>query len=288
MTPPSAAAAAAPGVRRARTAAPPRPRVAPPRPRRVSGPVRRPALPVGRPVETDGGLVLGVLALGKSLSNHTALDRLIRGRIWIGLIAFALIGIVTLQLLVLQLNAGIGRALVREAQLQRENAAESIENSELASGERVEAQAARLGMQLVPIGALRFLGSDPQADIARAAAALGTPVHGSSASSGEPGAVSQGSATSAATTDASGEQASTEATAPAAGSPIAAGASGEASATTAEQDAAATAPASSAAATQPAPSTTPGAGTAVSATTGEGTPVGSAGGVGAVAANGAG
>jgi len=79
---------------------------------------------------------------------------------------------VTLQLLVLQLNAGIGRALVREAQLQRENAAESIENSELASGERVEAQAARLGMQLVPIGALRFLGSDPQADVARAAAAL--------------------------------------------------------------------------------------------------------------------
>ena len=46
---------------------------------------------------------------------------------------------------------------MREALLQRENAALSIENSELAGGERVETQAARLGMQLVPDGALRFL-----------------------------------------------------------------------------------------------------------------------------------
>jgi hypothetical protein len=287
MTPSSAAAAASPGVRRARTAAPPRPR-------RVSGPVRRPAQPVRKPVQTDGGLVLGVLALGKGLSNHTALDRLIRGRIWIGLIAFALIGIVTLQLLVLQLNAGIGRALVREAQLQRENAAESVESSELASGERVEAQAGRLGMQLVPIGALRFLGSDPRADVARAAAALGTPVHGSSAGSGEAGGVSQGSAagavsaSTATTTGASGEQASAEASGPAAGAATTPSASGEASSATAEQNAAASAPTGSPSATSPAPSSTPGASTAATAATGESAPVGSAGGVGAAAANGAG
>ncbi len=70
---------------------------------------------------------------------------LIRGRAWIGLVAFALIGIVTLQLGLLQLNSGIGRALEREARLQRENAALSIENSELASGEqgRVAGRAAR-------------------------------------------------------------------------------------------------------------------------------------------------
>ena len=57
-----------------------------------------------------------------------------------------------MQLVVLELNAGIGRALERQAQLQRENAALSIENSELAAGERVESQAARLGMELVPRG----------------------------------------------------------------------------------------------------------------------------------------
>jgi len=209
MTPPAAAAAAAPGVRRGRVAAPPRPRVSPPRPRRVSGPARpsarppvgRPAQPANRQAAAEGGLVLGLLALGRGVSEHTLLDRLIRGRIWIALIAFALIGIVTLQLLVLQLNAGVGRALVREAQLQRENAAYSVENSELASGERVESQAARMGMALVPVGALRFLTSDPHADIARAAAALNTPVH----SAGEQSATA--SSVSTAATGASGEQA---------------------------------------------------------------------------------
>jgi cell division protein FtsL len=131
--------------------------------------------------------VLGLLAAARNLSSSRALDRLIAGRIWIVLIAFALIGIVTLQLLVLGLNASIGRALVRDAQLQRENATLSIENSELAAGERVESQAARLGMELVPVGALRFLTADPRADIARAAAALSAPLHTATTSSSEAG-----------------------------------------------------------------------------------------------------
>jgi cell division protein FtsL len=158
--------------------------------------------------------VLGVLEAVASLSSHRALDRLIRGRIWIALIAFALIGIVMLQLLVLQLNANMGRALVREAQLQRENAALSIEGSELAGGERVESKAARLGMQLVPMGSLRFLTSYPPADIARAAAALNTPVHtatttssGEASSSGASTSTAGASGASAASTGASGEQA---------------------------------------------------------------------------------
>ena len=179
MTPPAAAAApSAPAApRRARTR--PAPRVAPARPRRISGPARPPARPrprrpparraappAARTVPSaQGGLAVGVLNAAESLSRRRALDRLIRGRVWIALIAFALIGIVALQLLVLQLNASIGRALEREALLQRENAALSIEGSELASGERVEAQAAHLGMTLVPIGALRFLTADPRVDV---------------------------------------------------------------------------------------------------------------------------
>jgi cell division protein FtsL len=168
--------------------------------------------------------VLGLLAALRSLARHRALDRLIAGRTWIVLIAFALIGIVTLQLLVLKLNAGIGRALVQEAQLQRENAALSIESSELAAGERVESQAARLGMELVPVGALRFLAVDPRADVARAAAALSTPVHASSPGSGEAGAGSgeastapaEASAGSAGEGDAGASVASAGAGAPAA------------------------------------------------------------------------
>jgi cell division protein FtsL len=134
-------------------------------------------MPLQRPAAPERGLALGVLAGLSGLTRNPSLDRLIRGRTWIALIAFALIGIVTLQLLVLKLNANIGRALVREGQLQRENAALSIESSELAAGERVESRAARLGMQLVPEGQLRFLTVDPRSDIARAARALSAPVH---------------------------------------------------------------------------------------------------------------
>ncbi|HTC73616.1 MAG TPA: hypothetical protein VK655_12075, partial [Solirubrobacteraceae bacterium] len=144
MTPPAAAAPAT----RGRSTAPARPRVAPPRPRRISGPARPPEKRGSRAsthVQAEHGLVPGLLGALDGVSRSGALDRLIRGRIWIGVITFALIGIVTLQLLVLQLNASIGRSLVREAQLQRTNAALSIEGSELAGGERVETRAALLG-----------------------------------------------------------------------------------------------------------------------------------------------
>jgi cell division protein FtsL len=162
--------------------------------------------------------VLGALAALNRLLGNRSLDRLIRGRVWIVLIAFALIGIVTLQLLVLALNASVGHALVRAAQLQRENAALSIEDSELAGGERVESQAARLGMELVPMSSLRFLAVDPRTDIARAAAALNTPVQSASgastAGSGEAGAASPSS--SSTSTPSSSEQApAAETTAPA-------------------------------------------------------------------------
>jgi cell division protein FtsL len=173
--------------------------------------------PSQRPAEAERGLAIGALELGRGLFGHRALDRLIRGRVWIALIAFALIGIVTLQLLILQLNASIGRSLVREGQLQRSNAALSVQDSELASGERVESEAERLGMELVPESSLRFLGSDPHADVARAAAALRTPVHTSSSASGEAGSASTADGTSASysssgATGASGEQAATTAT----------------------------------------------------------------------------
>ncbi len=201
MTPPAAAAAAAPAPRGRRTA-PARPRVAPPRPRRVSGPARTPSKrgsQANSRAQAEHGLVPGLLGALDGVSRSGALDRLIRGRIWIGVITFALIGIVTLQLLVLQLNASIGRSLVRESQLQRTNAALSIEGSELAGGERVETKAALRGRQLVPEGSLRFLSDTPRADIARAAAAVKARAHAAS-SSGEIGAT---------TTDASAGDAST-------------------------------------------------------------------------------
>jgi hypothetical protein len=288
MTPPAAAAATSPAgpARRTRAPVPARPRVAPRRPpRRISGPLRVPAGRSARPsqaqTQAQHGLVLGVLGALDGVSRSGALDRLIRGRIWIAVIAFALIGIVTLQLLVLQLNASIGRSLVREAQLQRANAALSIEGSELSAGERVESQAGRIGMQLVPLGSLRFLTANPRGDVARAAAALKAPVHATG--SGEAGATSQtaGATTAATGAPASGEQApSGEAST---GTPTqtstptgeAGTSGGEATAPSSE------APGSSVASTPSAPSSTAGAAAATPTEAPTAGLVGGAGGVGA-------
>ncbi len=103
---------------------------------------------------------------------------MISGRWSIALIAFALIGIVTLQLGLLKLNVGVGRSLEREQTLERENATLGIENAELASPERIRQLATRLGMSPVSLTQLRFLRAahDPGA-AAGAAAKLHAPVH---------------------------------------------------------------------------------------------------------------
>jgi cell division protein FtsL len=268
MPSPAAAAAAQP-VRRVRTA-PARTRTAPPRPRRVSGPSRQFA-PGHAPqsvrahgqAQAERGLVLDLAALLARVSSLRTLDSLIRSRLWIALIAFALIGIVTLQLLVLQMNASIGRALAHEGQLQRENATLSIEGSELASGERVESQAARLGMQLVPVSALRFLRSDPSADIARAAAALSKPAD--SSSSAQAGAEGSANTTSPAGTSASSasESTGTEQAASTSGAAADAPATGSSEASSATGATGAAASASTAGASAPAtPASTPSEATA--------------------------
>jgi hypothetical protein len=142
----------------------------------------------------------------RSLSNSSLLDRLIRGRLWIGMLAFALIGIVAMQLLVLDLNTGVGRSLVREGLLQRENAQIGIEDSMASAGERVEPAAAAAGMTMAAPGTLHFVVASP-ADIERAATALAAATKSAtqSQSAGETGSgeVPAGSA-SAPTTETGG------------------------------------------------------------------------------------
>jgi cell division protein FtsL len=234
VTPP--AAAAAPAVR-------PRRAPAPRGPRRISGPAR-PATAPRRPATgaraSRPGLVLGLLSALESLAQHRLLDRLIRGRVWIGLVAFALIGIVTLQLGLLKLNGGIGRALEHEALLQRENAALSIENSELAAGTRVEQKAAKLGMAFAPTGALRFLPVGGHGEVGKAAAALASAAHAAAetrearaaeAASASSGETSEGEAgASGETTGASEGSGEESSEASASGASEAASSSGESSA----------------------------------------------------------
>lgn len=134
---------------------------------------------------------------------------------WIALIAFALIGIVTLQLGLLKLNGDIGRALVQEALVRRENATLSIENSELASSDSVESRAARIGMEFAPSGALRFLAGRPYSEATDVAAALSIRDHTPATSSGE--AAGTGTAPSAAGAASSTGTGLPTGTAPAAG-----------------------------------------------------------------------
>ncbi|HEU0251069.1 MAG TPA: hypothetical protein VFR48_10135 [Solirubrobacteraceae bacterium] len=119
------------------------------------------------------------------MSDNALLDRLVRGRLWIGLLAFALIGIVAMQLLVLKLNTGIGATLAREAALQRSNAQLGIEAATGSGEGRIEPLAAATGMTFAPSGSVHFVASSPASDISRTAAALAAPIqpHESVASS---------------------------------------------------------------------------------------------------------
>jgi len=302
------AAAAAPAVRRERRAERFGPGNTPagrrraltvaPAPRRVSGPSRRQAPPRRRPRQQAGaerGLVLAAASAVAQLPllwpsrlplSHSRVARkvgpTVLARIWIGLVAFALIGIVTLQLGLLKLNAGIGRALEHEAVLQRENAALSIENSEMASSSRITSWAARQGMEPVPMESLRFLDARPGIDVTRAAAALSASAHAAAVGSGE--------APLAAAPAASNSASSAPAEQSAAGTATSAGEASSASSvsTAGESSAAASAPASSsgessaraaeAPATQPAESTqaaqTPAAGAPAPSGSAEGAPGG--------------
>jgi hypothetical protein len=209
--------AAAPAVSPRRKAAPASPLTVPPRPRRVSGPARRAVedRPARSTHDEYQGIAPALIAAVERLSSH----RWLGGRAWIAFVAFALIGIVTMQLGLLKLNAGIGRALEHEALLQRENAALSIENSELSSSGHILSLASRLGMAPVAAGAVHFLQVRPRIDIRLGAAALSMPAHVPATGAAE------SSPESSTGTQASGEQSTTEASTQAASGESSTGAS---------------------------------------------------------------
>jgi hypothetical protein len=162
----AAVAIPAPGIALPRRR-PVRPSVQPRR-----GPARR---TTRRTRQGAPGIALRTVAAFEGISSSSLLDRLIRGRAWIGLLAFALIGIVTMQLLVLELNRGIGHTLGRMAVLQRENAQLSIEDSTYSAESRVAPLAAAAGMTLAPPGAVHFVTASPT-DVAHASRALSTAI----------------------------------------------------------------------------------------------------------------
>lgn len=155
----AAAAAVALPQHAPRPSAPPRRR-----PTAVPRPARRPDLPLGA----------RVLEGLRALPDHRLLDRLIGGRIWIVLLGTLLVGIVTLQLTLLRLNAGIGRAIEQSTALQQSNAALEAQVSQLSNGERVVAQATQMGYVWPPQGSPRYLTAG-SADAAQALATMRVP-----------------------------------------------------------------------------------------------------------------
>jgi cell division protein FtsL len=130
----------------------PRPLRPVPGPRRVSGPSRtRPAAATAAP-----GILLGAAGLARTLPDSRALDRLIRGRTWVAVIAVALIGIVAMQVHMLGLNAGIGRAVEKATTLEQQNTALRLDVSRLGSGERIAAEAQQLGLVMPNAGEVRY------------------------------------------------------------------------------------------------------------------------------------
>jgi len=139
----------------------PEPAVAP-RPRRerpAARPRRRPAPIARQPRVAYGGVAIAqrCASVALDVSASRAMDRLVRSRVWIGIIAFALIGIVATQVSLLKLNSGIGRAVQTATTLERSNASLRREVSRLSAGERIQPLAETKGFVMPAPADVRYL-----------------------------------------------------------------------------------------------------------------------------------
>ena len=103
------------------------------------------------------------------------LDALLAGRGWIALIGVLLAGIVFFNVDLLQMNRDIARDAERAAALKRENGRLRLDMARLASSERIQEAAARLGLVLPAPGEVRYLRVRPGLDARRAARAISEP-----------------------------------------------------------------------------------------------------------------
>jgi cell division protein FtsL len=117
------------------------------------------------------------LRLGRraaAMPDARFLDRLVRGRGWIAVIAVALIGLVFLQVSLLRLNTGIGRAVTAASTLERQNAQIRMEVAKLDSGERIQLVAEKLGLVMPGADRVHYVRATP-ADGTHAARSITAP-----------------------------------------------------------------------------------------------------------------
>ena len=239
MTPPVAGAALR--ARHAEAA----PLRLPPAPRRVSGPSRHPRATPATPA-TRTSLLLRLI-------DHPWLERLVRGRAWIAIVATALLGIVAMQVTLLRLGAQIGSETSAVNALTAQNETTQTELAVMEASHRLSRAAASLRMVYPAPGAVTYLQAY-DGDAARAARTMTVP---------------SGAAIAAAAADAIRPATLTPVTPPPATTPV------STPATTTPAAGAGTTAATTAAGTTPAGTTTAGttaAGTTTAGTTAAGTP----------------
>lgn len=193
----SRSAAATPGRHTVRRAV-----AAPAAPRRRSGPLKpsrsprarvdartlnpRPTAPTKRStrprpplrIAAAGGFTFASAIAGVALdvSGSRLMDRLVRSRGWIVIVAFGLIGIVAMQVSLLKLNAGIGRAVETISSLERSNASLRGDVSRLSSGDRIRSLAGADGYVMPAPADVTFLkAGNLRADGYRAATRMRAP-----------------------------------------------------------------------------------------------------------------
>ncbi|HEX4033441.1 MAG TPA: hypothetical protein VHX66_03270 [Solirubrobacteraceae bacterium] len=150
-----------------RPTAPPAPLRLPPAPRRVSGPPRREV------AETVPRSRLSAAVI--RLIDHPLLERLVRGRVWIALVATALLGIVAMQVVLLRLGSQIGtQTQAYNVLLQKAEAAETAIGGIEANNRLSNLAGPSTGMVYAPPGLVTYLQVNP-GDGRRAADRISTP-----------------------------------------------------------------------------------------------------------------
>jgi hypothetical protein len=110
-----------------------------------------------------------------ALADSRLLRRLVHGRLWIPLVAAGLMGIVFMQVSMLKLNAGIGRAVQTASTLERQNASMRADVSRMESGERIDDVAHGLGMVVPADGGEQYVTAGGPGTAARAATRMTAP-----------------------------------------------------------------------------------------------------------------
>ncbi|MEA2403875.1 MAG: hypothetical protein QOE08_522 [Thermoleophilaceae bacterium] len=139
--------------------------------RRKSGaaPRRAPARRAA-PQRVEAGVRIERLLEGRA---GQLLDSLLRGRAWVVIVGALLVGIVFLNVSVLQLNRGIASTTAKSAELERANSGMRARVAMLGSSDRIQTAAAMRGFIMPAPGQVKYLRARP-ADAQLAAKRLST------------------------------------------------------------------------------------------------------------------